>query len=79
MGKGNKTIFVGGIHPDTRARDLAREFERFGPILRCEIPTPGGVSKGYGFVEFENDRDAEEAIRHLRGKLIEGRAVTIEV
>lgn len=45
MGKRN-TLFIGGLAFSTRARDVAIKFERYGKLIRCDIPTPGGRSRG---------------------------------
>jgi len=77
MGK-RCTIFVGGLSVHTRAKDVALEFEKFGPLIRCDIPTPGGRSRGYAFVEFENESDASEAYDKLKNSKIDGREVACE-
>jgi len=77
MGK-RCTLFVGGLSHYTTSRDLSREFEKYGSLVRCDIPTPGGRSKGYAFVEFEDERDAEDAYEGMRHKKIDGREITIE-
>eukprot|EP01089_Gocevia_fonbrunei_P015130 TRINITY_DN433_c0_g1_i2.p1 TRINITY_DN433_c0_g1~~TRINITY_DN433_c0_g1_i2.p1 ORF type:complete len:393 (-),score=36.17 TRINITY_DN433_c0_g1_i2:50-1228(-) len=72
------TLFVGGLSTTTRAKDLAYEFERFGPLIRCDVPTPGGKPRGFAFIEFVDERDAEEAYESLKYSKIDGRDISLQ-
>ncbi|CAE6415426.1 unnamed protein product [Rhizoctonia solani] len=39
---GRKILFVSGFSQDARAKDLAYEFERYGRLVRCDIPSTRG-------------------------------------
>ncbi|KAJ8075115.1 hypothetical protein AAF712_015401 [Marasmius tenuissimus] len=74
-------LFVRGFHSSTRARDLAYEFERFGPLVRCDVPAPrnpSAHSSPYAFVEFRSARDAEDAYNDMDGRVFEGSRLSIE-
>ena len=72
-------IFVGGLPDSLNVDGLRREFEKFGRIVDCF--TPGdrdtGKHKGFGFVTFEDVRDAEDAMREMDGKEIDGRTLRV--
>ena len=53
-------------------------FSSFGLILSCKIATDAsGLSKGYGFVQFDNEEAAQNAIDKLNGMLINDKQVYV--
>eukprot|EP00128_Syssomonas_multiformis_P006875 Colp12_sorted_trinity150504_noHs@29659 len=72
------TLFVGGLSSSTRPKDVAYEFERYGRLIRCDMPFGPQGAKGFAFVEFEDERDAEDAKDALDGRRVDGRVVTIQ-
>ena len=53
-------------------------FAAFGPILSCRVAIDSsGVSKGYGFVQFEQEEAAQSAIEKVNGMLINDKQVYV--
>ncbi|CAL2033399.1 unnamed protein product [Caenorhabditis brenneri] len=66
-------IFVGGFPLSTTESDLRDHFERFFPVKDVKIvKSLDGQSKGYGFITFETEDQAEE-IRQFDPKQLEFR------
>ncbi|TCD67137.1 hypothetical protein EIP91_000477 [Steccherinum ochraceum] len=76
-----RILFVSGFPSSTRARDLAYEFERYGPLIRCDVPAPrnpNAHSNPYAFVEFRSTRDAEDAYYDMHGRHFQGYRISIQ-
>jgi RNA recognition motif-containing protein len=65
-------IFVGSLPFSIDDADLRESFEVYGTVNSVKIITDKftGRSKGFGFVEMENDTEAEKAIQELNGATI---------
>lgn len=57
-------IFVGGIAANTTEQELKQFFSAYGAVKDAKIIADrAGVSKGYGFITFENQEDADRIIK----------------
>ncbi|KAF7268318.1 hypothetical protein GWI33_018582 [Rhynchophorus ferrugineus] len=65
-------IYIGRIPRETRERDLVSFFQGFGRIRDILIKSR------YSFVDFDDCRDAEEAVHELHGKILLGMRVEVE-
>lgn len=72
-------LFVGGLPFSTTDDELADAFSQFGTVASAKVITDRetGRSKGFGFVEFENDDEGKAAEAGMNGKEIGGRSVTV--
>lgn len=68
-------LFVGHLSPDTRQRDLERLFKDRGFSRHISEVV---VKAGYGFVVFEDRRDADDAIVDLNGRELLGSRIQVE-
>merc|ERR1712086_608855 len=59
-------LFLGNLGHDCRERDIEKFFHGYGDLKHVNIKGP------YGFVELDDKRDAEDAIRDLNGKSFNG-------
>ena len=71
--KGSGNIFIKNLHPAIDNKALHDTFSVFGNILSCKIATDeAGNSKGFGFVHFEEEYSAKEAVDAINGMLLNG-------
>ncbi len=73
-----KTLYVGNIPWSTKEGDLEKFFSEFGEVLECRIITERatGRSRGYGFVEVNEDQ-MEEIMEKTNGTEMEGRKLVV--
>lgn len=72
-------LFVGGLPFSTTDDELQQIFAEFGTVASAKIimNRDTGRSKGFGFVEFENEEEGKKAEAGMNGKEIGGRSVTV--
>ncbi len=75
---GNR-LYVGNLSYDVSSSDLEAMLSPHGTVLSAEVISDRmtGRSKGFGFVEMDNDAEAEAAITALNGQDHGGRTLTV--
>lgn len=74
-----KKIFVGNLSFSATEADLRQWFEPYGAIDSATIVTDRdtGRSRGFGFVEMQNNNEANAAIEALNGRDSGGRTLAV--
>ena len=77
---GNR-LFVGGLAWATSDDSLRGAFEAFGPVTDAKVimDRETGRSRGFGFVTFESEADAESAKASMDGAQLDGRSIRVDV
>ncbi|XP_024964921.1 serine/arginine-rich-splicing factor SR34-like isoform X2 [Cynara cardunculus var. scolymus] len=78
MSRSSRTLYVGNLPGDIREREVEDLFYKYGPIARIDLKVPPRPP-GYAFVEFEEARDAEDAIRGRDGYDFDGHRLRVEL
>ncbi|CAN6201242.1 unnamed protein product [Urochloa humidicola] len=76
---GRANVFVKNLEPIIDSKNLYDMFSSFGTILSCKVATDPstGQSKGYGFVQYETEESAQDAINGLNGMVAYGRKMFV--
>jgi len=72
-------IYVGNLPFAVGEEDLKEIFEEYGEVASAKIISDKmtGRSKGFGFVEMENDDEANNAIKELNNAEVAGRNIKV--
>ncbi|XP_039030948.1 serine/arginine-rich splicing factor SR34B-like isoform X2 [Hibiscus syriacus] len=76
--RSSRTLYVGNLPGDVREREVEDLFYKYGPIAHIDLKIPPRPP-GYAFVEFEEARDAEDAIRGRDGYDFGGQRLRVEL
>ena len=74
-----KRLFVGGLPYTATDADLKQFFAEIGDVASATVITDKytGQGKGFGFVEYTDDANADKAIKELSGKDFGGRKIIV--
>jgi cold-inducible RNA-binding protein len=74
-------IYVGNLSYRTVEDQLTQQFSKFGQISNTVIVMDRATnrSKGFGFITFDNETAAQQAVQEMNGKEIDGRTVKVSI
>ncbi len=73
-------IFVAKLNFKTSESELKSHFEQYGTVssVKIIIDYETGKSKGFGFVEMDNDDEARTAIQNINETEFDGRTIVVK-
>ncbi|XP_075495042.1 uncharacterized protein LOC142532610 [Primulina tabacum] len=77
----NSTLYVGYLSQVTDEKRLKELFLPFGKIIKAAVikDPMTGLSKGYGFVEFDKSTDASAAVTYMNGYKMAGKVLAVRI
>jgi len=75
----NKNLYIGNLPYEVTEEDLKTNFSEVGKIVSVTVIKDKytGLSRGFGFVEMETEKEAEEAIKKFNGGQLLGKTITV--
>lgn len=72
-------LYVGNLSFDTTEAAVREAFGQYGTVSSVRLITDRetGHSRGFGFVEMDDDQAAQSAMNALNGQDLDGRALTV--
>ncbi|CAH0551903.1 unnamed protein product [Brassicogethes aeneus] len=79
-GKPQNTIFVSRLSHKTTKETIQEVFSKYGRIRRFRLVKDivTGIPKGYAFVEYESEADAEEAYKNANRIVVDGNFIFVD-
>ncbi|KQJ85350.1 probable RNA-binding protein 19 isoform X2 [Brachypodium distachyon] len=77
----NTNLYVGNLPASVGSHKLIELFLPFGRIVRSKVADEcfTGLSKGYGFVKYDDPHSATAAINRMNGRLVDGKILEVRV
>lgn len=74
-------LFIGGLPFTTTDDELQEAFAAFGNVESAKVITDRetGKSRGFGFVEYNSQEEADEAVKGQDGKEFGGRTIHVSI
>ncbi len=74
-------LYVGKLPYSTTEEELKTMFGAHGTVVSAQVITDrdSGQSKGFAFVEMENEAEAEAAIKALDNSEVDGRSIVVNI
>ena len=74
-------IYVSNLSYNVNDEDLKKMFEEYGPVSSAKVITDkmSGRSRGFGFVEMDDDAQGQKAIDGLNQCEYEGKVINVNV
>lgn len=76
-----RKLFIGGLSWDTTNESLRAAFESFGTVEEAVVVTDAatGKSRGFGFVRYGSEEEAQEALQGMNGVELDGRRLRVDM
>ncbi|TGJ85230.1 hypothetical protein E0Z10_g3566 [Xylaria hypoxylon] len=73
-------LFIGGLAWHTEEATLRQKFEEFGPVEEAVVvkDRDTGRSRGFGFVRYTTEADADKAIANMNNVEFDGREIRVD-
>src|SRR4051812_48783408 len=74
-------LYVGNLSYSTMDSQLRSAFAEFGDVVSASVVLDrvNGQSRGFGFVEFGSQQEADKAIAALDGSELDGRSINVSI
>ncbi|KAH8826870.1 RNA-binding domain-containing protein [Flagelloscypha sp. PMI_526] len=67
-----RRLYIGRLPQEVSSEEVSKVFEPFGRVVDCRVMT------GFGFIEFEDGRDAQDALDKTDGTQFQGQTLLVE-
>lgn len=72
-------LYIGNLDEKIQSNHLKEAFSEFGKVISAKVivDKKTGKSRGFGFIEMPNDKEALEVIKNVNGGTWEGKDLNI--